>query len=412
MNETLTDYTSESLQAETAGYVPILRRNDPARHQLHEARVAQCVEMWADLHNGRLNPAFMREAGNPSPEIFRFLNSKYPQIFYEEMTTSDFDALNADVLDRKLLANFEAAKTVYQNYCRVSTLTDFRTVSRRRIDGGQDQARVQAESQGVRFSSAKDETDVTYSPQKFVNTDSWSWEAALNDDLGIFNDLPQRLANGHVAAIERQVTALFVDSSGPHATPYATANLNQINTTNGAASTNPVLSVTGLGDALTVLGKQINSDGEPIVFTGQLTLVVPNALRVAANNIMNQLSMDMTSVGGASNQTMRVNNWIIGGFKVVVNPWIDKIATTNGNTSWWVFTDPSMNRPALEIGFLRGFQTPQLFQKASNTMRAGGGIEQAMGDFNNMSTMLKALTVFGSTRLEPKASVASDGSGS
>lgn len=404
-NGQLSNYTPESLDAETQGLVPILQRHDPARRTLHEERVAECAAMWADVHNTLLNPAFLSEALNPSPEGFTVLRKRYPHLFFETMTTSDFNALTADVLDRQLIANFEAASTVYQNYCRVSQLRDFRQVSRRKIDGGEDQARATAELEGWKAASAKVETDATYTPSKYVNGDAWSWESAVNDDLGIFRDLPQRLANGHVAAIERVATALFVDSSGPHASLYTAGN-------NNIVASNPVLSVSGLNDALATLRTQTNSDGEPIIFNGTLKLVVPAALEGTATNIKNQLVVDLTGDGGDSTATVRTNNWIAGRFDVVVNPWIDLIATTNGDTSWFVFANPAQNRPALEMGFLRGFQTPQMFQKASNTLRTGGGIDQMLGDFETMSTMIKAITVFGGTTIEPKTTVASNGTGS
>lgn len=411
MNELTRQFTSlDDLRSDLHGFNPVKRQKAAL---VHEARIGDCVKMWADLTSGKLDPFFLSEAINPSVEGFQVLSKRYPQLFFEEMSTSDFASLTVDVLDRQLIANFEAAQPVYQKIARVvPNLRDFRQVKRIRIDGGQDQARTKAEWQGIKASSPKVETTDNYTPLAYINSDSWSWEAAMNDDLGIFVDLPQRLSNGHIAAVSRFFTGLYVTTTGPDTSLYHADFNNIINTTNGAATTNPVLSVTGLGDALTVLGRQVNSDGEPIVFNGTLVLVVPNALRVAASNIMNQLSVDMTTVGGASNQTMRVNNWIVGGFEVVVDPWIDKIATSNQHTSWFVFLNPQQNRPAIEMGFLRGFQQPQLFQKVANTARVGGGIDQAMGDFNDMGQEIKALTVFGGVVLEEKSTVASDGSGS
>jgi hypothetical protein len=411
MNEITQNFTSlADLRKDLHGFNEVKREK---AQQAQQVRVGECVSMWADLMEGKIDPFFLKEALNPSIEGFTVLHKRYPAIFHEEMSTSDFASLTVDVLDRQLIANFEAAKPVYQSIARVSpNLRDFRQVKRIRIDGGQDQARTKAEWQGLRASSPKVETTDTYTPLAYINSDSWSWEAAINDDLGIFTDLPQRLSNGHIAAVSRFFTGLYVTTTGPDTSLYHADFNNIINTTNGAATTNPALSVTGLNDALTVLRKQVNSDNEPVMFNGRLTLVVPNALEVTANNIMNQLTVDSTGVGGSSTQTIRVNNWIVERFEVVVDPWIDKIATSNQNTSWFVFVNPTQNRPAIEMGFLRGFQQPQLFQKVGNTARVGGGIDQAMGDFNDMGQEIKALTVFGGTVLEEKSTVASNGSGS
>ena len=66
----------------------------------------------------------------------------------------------------------------------------------------------------------------------------------------------------------------------------------------------------------------------------------------------------------------------------------------------------------MEFGFLRGFDTPQIFSKVPNTMRAGGGgVDATLGDFSTMSTEMKVLTVFGGTQVDGRSTVASTGRG-
>jgi hypothetical protein len=97
----------------------------------------------------------------------------------------------------------------------------------------------------------------------------------------------------------------------------------------------------------------------------------------------------------------------------VVNPWIPVVAATaDGSTSWYLFASPNTMRPAIEVGFVRGWEEPQLFQKVANTARLGGGIAQELGDFHSMSTEYKGLLAFGGAVIEPNATVASEGDGS
>ena len=49
--------------------------------------------------------------------------------------------------------------------------------------------------------------------------------------------------------------------------------------------------------------------------------------------------------------------------KLQVASYIPMIATSNQNTSWFLFADPATSRPAAEIGFLRGHEEPELFMK-------------------------------------------------
>jgi hypothetical protein len=99
--------------------------------------------------------------------------------------------------------------------------------------------------------------------------------------------------------------------------------------------------------------------------------------------------------------------------ELVVDPYIPIVASTaNGQQSWFLFADPSVGRPALEVGFLSGFNEPQLYQKAGNTMRLGGGMDEMAGDFSTMSQEYKGVVAFGGTRLDPKSTVGSNGTNS
>jgi hypothetical protein len=119
----------------------------------------------------------------------------------------------------------------------------------------------------------------------------------------------------------------------------------------------------------------------------------------------------MTNTGGASGQELQVNNWIGGSLSLVVDPYIPIVASSaNGATSWFLFASPSVGRPALEVGFVSGFAEPVLYQKQANTMRIGGGVDQMAGDFGTMSQEYKGVLAFGGTRLDVKATVASNGS--
>jgi hypothetical protein len=99
--------------------------------------------------------------------------------------------------------------------------------------------------------------------------------------------------------------------------------------------------------------------------------------------------------------------------RLSVNPYISAIANSaNGNTSWFLFGNPDVGRPALEVGFLRGYETPGLYEKAPNTMRVGGAVDPMLGDFDTQERRYKGMLIIGGTRLDGRATVASNGSGS
>lgn len=262
---------------------------------------------------------------------------------------------------------------------------------------------------------------VTYQPQLYQGGMAVNWRAFVNDDLGIFNDEAQRLAIGGRRTIYEYITSLYVDANGPHATLYNSTFANQIITANGAATNNPALSFQGLIDGITVLEKQLDLDGQPITFDGQLYLWYGPALETTAMALLRATTADISVGGGTTNaqgfpsQRLRVDtNYVTRNAQPIQDKYIPIVCTTAGvkNTMWGLTYAPaSQARPSLELGFLKGFEQPQLFSKVPNTMRAGGGVVPEMGDFYSMDQEMKGVLVFGGTQIDGRSTVASTGAG-
>jgi hypothetical protein len=99
-----------------------------------------------------------------------------------------------------------------------------------------------------------------------------------------------------------------------------------------------------------------------------------------------------------------------------INPavnWYGPIVDTsaNKNTTWYLVANPQ-DRPAMEITFLSGYETPSLWQKAPNMQRLGGGVDPIMGDYDDNSIHQKIMHIIGGTLIDPKVMVSSNGSGS
>jgi hypothetical protein len=341
----------------------------------------------------------------------------------EAMTTSDFPLMFGQIIDRLLLANYTAIPQTYRNYVKISTVTDFRQVYRFAMNGAQGVLSTVKELTEYPAASLT-EARYAYAVNKYGKVIPLSWETIVNDQLGAFDDLPARLAISARNTEEKFATTLFVDASGPHASLYTSGNKNIINTSNGAATNNPPLSIAALQDAMTVLSKMVDSDGNPIVITAT-RLVVPPALKVTAKNILNALQIWITSAaaGGVPANTtasptglqqLISQNWMQNEVALDVNAFIPVVASSaNGNTSWFLFADVASGRPALEMGFLRGHESPEIFMKDPNSIRVGGGAVGPMdGDFDTDSVQYKVRHVLGGTQIDAKATIASNGSGS
>ena len=62
-----------------------------------------------------------------------------------------------------------------------------------------------------------------------------------------------------------------------------------------------------------------------------------------------------------------------------------------------------------ELGFLTGFDSPQVYQKVPNTMRVGGGVDPSLGDFYTMNQEFKGCLVMGGTQIDGRSSAWSTG---
>jgi len=351
--------------------------------QQYMSRLAEAAQFMADVFEGR-RPAYHLQ---------------------EAMTTSDFPYLFGDILDRQLLANYRETPAVYQNYCKTATVRDFRTVKRFYTSGAEG-VLDKVEQQSEYPETSLGEGYYSYSVSKYGRRIPFSWETMINDDLDALKDMPARFGRAARRTEQKFATELYVDSTGPHASLYTEGNSNIV-------TSNPGLSIAALQTAMQILAEQTDADGEPIVIDA-VHLVVPPALSITASNILNALQIELAESGGTSNQKLIAVNWMKNKLKLHVDPYIPIVASSsNGNTSWFLFADPGNNRPAIEIGFLRGHIEPEIFIKAPNAQRVGGGMVNPLdGDFDTDSIQYKVRHVLGGARMDPKMTVASNGSGS
>lgn len=359
------------------------------------------------------DPRYLQKLDEAEELVDQVMSGRRPMHYLREaMTTSDFPNLFGDILDRQLLGAYREYPMTYREYVRIATVNDFRTVKRFAVDGADGELDAVPELTPYPATSIDDKADI-YAVTKRGKRFPLSWETLVNDDLDALRDAPTRLARGARRSEQRFVTELFVDSSGPHASLYDAGFSNIV-------TGNPALSIDALQTAMQVLAAQTDTNGEPIYFE-TVTLVVPPALEIRAQQIVNATELRSTAAagGGTATNQLIAQNWMRNRVRISVNPYIPIVASSsNGSTSWFLFGSPSDGRPALEMGFLRGHAEPALFRKRSDQDRVGGtaGPDGDLADFDTDAIQWKVRHVFGGARLlqtgGAKSTVASDGSGS
>ena len=421
------------------------RRGD----QVRERRVVEAARLFRDVLAGDCDPVFFREAMSPTDESLVYvLLERYPGLMptnargqvnmglREVMSVADYQALFVDVLDRIYYGYYNAYPIVNMALVRQHDLRDFRLVSRFLLDGlvtpftAEDAAGPAPEQSlsgavpqsGTPFPTTST-TPIQYQPKLYQSRASVNWRAIVNDDLGIFRDIANRLAIAANRGISQFITQLFFQATGLNTSLFKAGYTNLIITTYGASTNNPPLSQQGLQDAWKVLAGMLDSSGYPILPTGKPYLVYGPALKATAENLKSSTRSMISVEGGNQNaqgfptQFVEAANWAMQNMELVMDPFMPLVMSAASgnikNTAWALVLDPNaQNRPAVEVGFLNGFKTPQLYRRMPNTARVGGGLDEMMGNFDSMDQDTKIVSVFGGTQIDGRSCVGSTGAGS
>lgn len=322
----------------------------------------------------------------------------------EAMVTADFPYLMGDILDRSLMAQWSTRLPEWGSFCKTGTLRDFRQAKALGIEG------MGAVLDGVMERSEYPERGPSEETPKYRQVAKYgarfglSWESIINDDLDALRDLPQKLVLAARRSEALAVTQLYVGTAGPHSSVYTSGNKNII-------ASNPALSVSGLATGFLQFAGQVDADGFPLVIDAY-TLVIPRALMVTAENILNALQINVATGGGAYNAADQIvaKNWMAGKVNVVVDDFIGLVASTNATTSWFMFASTSAARPALQMDRLRGHEAPELFIKAPNASRVGGGLVPESFETDEIEHKIRHC--FGGVVVDARATVGSNGTGS
>jgi hypothetical protein len=375
---------------------------------------------WLYRRESLTNPNFESQAYELNGRIQDFIqrprNPFVRNRVYEAMTTSNFPIIFGDTINRLLLTDYNRSPAInidWREYINVVTFTDFRERTAMAWSGG-DSALDPLTELGEYKERGLRETEWKYRLGKYGNRMAFSFEFFIQDDLNAFQNLGRLLARGARRRENRFATALFVDANGPHASLYKT---NHTHPFGGAAFSNIITGNPPFGPDAFQAGLDLmrgakDENGEPVQID-IVHVVLSENQEVLANKMFLSDEWEQT----IDNKVIRYANPYRNRVRVHYNPLIPIIASAaNGTTSWFMFADPGNGRPALEVGFLAGFETPQLFQKMPDQQRisdggGGGGVNLLDGDFMRDELQLKVRMFIGGTRMDPRMTVASNGSG-
>lgn len=326
--------------------------------------------------------------------------------FIEAMGRNDFQYALANVMDKDLMERYGALPRIWPSFARRLTVNDFKPKKLVDIVGGR--ARLPKVAELAEYPERKyTDQEFTLTAAKFGDTFAYSWEMRINDDVDSLRSIPDDLAQSAIETEDYEATSMFFGAGGADATFWSSGHGNLI-------AGNPALTVTSLSAALTQVTSRLDSDGRPVMIP-KLILMVPPGLEVTANAIIKAIQIEFAQGSGSStSNALRTENWLSGRITVVVNHWISAIDVSGtAATTWSLMPDPNSARPAGAIGFLRGYETPDIRVEANAGMRTGGGmVPWDEGSFSRDDIRFRGRHVLAKTTVDWFGTALSTGAGS
>ena len=365
------------------GYTPVREK------RLSEAKIASFVSLVTN------------EKGMPSHQ--------WEYLLKEVVTTSDFPDLLGFVIDREILTKYRAAVADWKPYFKIGKLANFNTVRRHKVQGADDRLDEVAEK-GEYLVTPMSDCYYSYNLKKYGKQFDISWESIINDIMNAFGDIGDRFATSVIRSEAFKATGTYAAATGPHTSLFGATITDSCDSQAITNLGSLALSITNLQTTEALMASQTDVNGEPILARG-VHLVVPPALEYTARAILTS-SMEMwtqVAAGGALPYPM-TNVTPQMGLKLHVDPYLPIIDVSGDvDTTWYLFAEPSQGA-AMEFGYLRGHESPEICMHGSDKVSvAGGAISPFAGDFATDNILYRVRQCMGSVQLDPRFAYAQVG---
>ena len=277
-------------------------------------------------------------------------------------TSMSLSSILENAADKVLIDAYQAVETLWQSFCAIRSLNDFKVHSQYALDPlsvfqkvgsqgdfvnlqfGDRKYSLQADSYGVRF-----------------KIDFQTWR---NDDLGSINNRIATIGSLGASTIDQVVNMLLMQGINNTAMFHA-QNRNYDQT---SAS---VLGIAGLTFAETLWANQIRQNGTPLGIKPQ-QLMVGTALKTLSGQLFTSQKLNevfttaQTRTGPAPS-----DNPFVGRYSPTTNPYFNNTLLKNNtgatqqaiphqdNALWMLLARQGNNAP-FHVGFLDGMQSPKI----------------------------------------------------
>lgn len=313
------------------------------------------------------------------------LKAAFPQegrIAAGGFSTFDLPGILANTMTKSLVDYFNSVDNAWRQISAIAPVNDFKSISRYSLTG--DLQYEQIGPAGEIKHGTLGEESYSNQAKTYAKMIAITREDIINDDLGAFLRVPQRLGRGAALKVNDVFWTTFLNNTGS----FFHTNNSNVSTGNDSA-----LSLSDGGGAINeaeiIFMNQTDPDGKPISVMPRIMLVPPTL-----NNTAIALMGGAPIVTGA-NTTIAANLYQ-GRYRVVTSPYMENSSYTGYSAAaWYLLADPR-DMPVIETVFLRGREMPV--------------IESADADFDQLGIQVRGYHDFGCALQEPRGGVRSAGS--
>jgi hypothetical protein len=370
-------------------------------------------------------------SGDPKAQgsIKSEIRKSQTQDIQEDMSTSDFPTALKAITTVAFLSQYQQIDSIWDQYARpynvnnlrpqafYSLIPDFSNLPATaggvstvlQVPGGVPRVPELTEFPSISFSASASSFGVA----KYGARVNFSFEMLLNDEWNVLESLPNELAQLAKNQEDIVATEALASPSGPNTLFFNNGNLNLVNTTNGFATNNPALTYDAVVDATNVI-RQRKYNGNPVIVK-QFALMVPPALAVTAQRMLQVTQFRNVGVGSTGNETLVYESSQIADIKLIINPWLPIIdASGNVNKTWYLIPYQSEGvRPAVVFSKIRGREVPELrIADYTGDYLGGGEIPGSEGSFLNDDIQFRVRHFVGAAGIGFETTAVSNGSGS
>jgi hypothetical protein len=296
-------------------------------------------------------------------------------------STISVTGILSNVANKSALAAYASVPTTWQSFCRTVDLRDFKSATQYRLTGSGKFNLVP--SGGKLEHTSLQEDSFSVQADTFGSLIGIDRRQLINDDLGMFAQVPKILGRQGAIALEKGVYSVLIANAGSF---FGTTNKN-LSTGMGSA-----LSLAGLNAAYKLAQQQLDDNGDPILVTPTI-LLTPPALAPTARSLINSTEVIQ---GTATDLRPSGNEWA-NMFQPISSPFLAVSTGLSGaSDAAWYLLMPGDDYAAVQVGFLNGIAVPT--------------IQSGIMDFDTLGISMRAYHDFGVNFFDFRGGVLSAGS--